>query len=338
MVCPGTTWVIAGAGRSSPARPRGAFTLVELLVVIAIIGILIALLLPAVQAAREAARATQCSNNLKQLGLAMHMYHDTYRRFPPGYGYQSTPSANNMEWPWIPRILPYIEQGALYDSINWAYHSGSTATPPAAMQPLWVAQISIFQCPSDPTVSDLWNSTQTCVVPAGSGTPAVKISRCSYAANFGRGQMEADYPPDGDRVDGVFSVNHGARIGDILDGTSQTLLLCEIIPGHDCTIRGAIIYDEGPVVMTDHTPNDLTPDIVRWCDDLDEQPDARAPCDGVLGTNYDMVLHTSRSMHPGGVSCGLCDGSVRFVAETIALDVWWALGTPDGGEVIETEF
>jgi hypothetical protein len=206
------------------------------------------------------------------------------------------------------------------------------------MRPLWLAQITTFQCPSDPTVSVLWNSTQTCVIPGASGTPAVQISRCSYAGNFGRGQLEAAYPPTGDRVDGVFAVNRGARVRDIIDGTSQTLLLCEIIPGHNCTIRGAIIYDEGPVVMTDYTPNDRTPDIVRWCDDQDEQPDAQAPCDGVLGTNFDMVLHTSRSMHPGGVSTGLCDGSVRFIAETIALDVWWALGTPDGGEVIGTGF
>ena len=139
-------------------------------------------------------------------------------------------------------------------------------------------------------------------------------------------------------MDGVFSVNRGARIADIIDGTSHTLLLSEIIPGHNCTIRGALIYDEGPVVMTDCSPNDPTPDTVRWCDDLDEQPSARAPCNGVLGTNFDMVLHTSRSMHPGGVSSGLCDGSVRFIAETIALDVWWALGTPDGGEPISTDF
>ena len=320
--------------RRDPGAIRWGFTLVELLVVIAIIGILIALLLPAVQAAREAARRAQCSNNLKQLGLAMHMYHDTCKQFPPGYGYQSTPAANNMEWPWIPRILPFIEQKALYDSIDWAYHSGSTSMPPTTMQPLWVAEIAIFRCPSDPTVSALWNSTQSCVVPSGSGTPPVQISRCSYAGNFGRGQMEAAYPPTGERVDGVFSVNRGARIGDILDGTSNTLLLSEIIPGHNCTIRGAIIYDEGPVVMTDYSPNDPIPDIVRWCDELDSRPDARAPCDGVLGTNFDMVLHTSRSMHPGGVQSGLCDGSVRFVPETIALNVWWALGTPDGGEVV----
>ena len=150
--------------------------------------------------------------------------------------------------------------------------------------------------------------------------------------------MEAAYPPTGTRVDGVFGVNRGARIGDIIDGTSNTLLLSEIIPGHNCTIRGALIYDEGPVFMTDYSPNDLTPDIVRWCDEKDSAADARAPCSGVLGTNYDMVLHTSRSMHAGGVQSGLCDGSVRFVPETIALDVWWALGTPDGGETVSTEF
>jgi len=307
--------------------------------VIAIIGILIALLLPAVQAAREAARQTQCRNNVKQIGLAMHMYHQANKRFPPGYGYFHAPYGQSgvpdPEWPWCVRLFGYLEQRALHEVIDWNWNPGYPFDyiPPNNREVVG-AQISTFLCPSDPTAETRFNANHLCSTKTD---PPMEYGRVCYAGNFGRGQMEGD-----DRVQGVFGYNHGARIEEITDGTTHTLLLAEIIPGHDCTIRGAHSYDEGPVFMQDYTPNDRTADMVRWCDPRD-QPPGRAPCDWSSGnrgslTRLNMVLHTSRSMHPGGVTVGLCDGSARFLAETIALQTWQFLGTPDGGEVIPGEF
>ncbi len=313
-----------------------AFTLVELLVVIAIIGILIALLLPAVQAAREAARRMQCSNNVKQVGLAVHMYHQSHGHFPPGYGYMISgigkSGTYDPEWPWILRLFPYMELDDSLKDIDWTWNPGIAFNGiPVGNQKIIMADISGLQCPSDPTASKSFNEDGIC------SAASPPYGRSSYAGNFGRGQMEANV-----RIDGVFAYNHGAKIRDISDGTSHTLLVSELIPGGSCTIRGAVAYDEGPVFMQDHTPNSRALDMVRWCDPVDGQADAVAPClnnggsSGVL-TQLNMVVHTARSMHPGGVNTGMCDGSVRFVAENIPLEIWQALGTPDGGESIDED-
>ena len=324
-------------------RGRRGFTLVELLVVIAIIGILIALLLPAVQAAREAARRAQCSNHIKQIGLAFHNYHSSYKRFPLGYGpmvvaygsgQSQPPGCGGGEWAWPLRLLPYMEQTAISEDIPWdVNYSGH---PSDTYNYIAAAQISCFHCPSDPGAEDPFNHDGAC-----SSTPDRMHGRMSYGGNFGIGPQEgtivsglADRQPD-ERVRGVLSHNWGARFGDITDGTSHTLLLSELIVGVGCTIRGTHTYDEGPLYMHDYTPNDLTPDEVRWCSDHDKVS-TRAPCTQI--TKQNMVVHTSRSYHPGGVNAGLCDGSVRFIAETIAWEVWQAAGTPDGGEVISGEF
>ncbi len=257
-------------------RPLHGFTLVELLVVITIIGILIALLLPAVQAAREAARRTQCGNNVRQIGLAVHHYHQTNGRFPPGYGYPNS-SGQRTEWPWCLRLFCYLEQQALDESVDWGFPAGKPNPPwPPGHLELIAARLSVFECPSDPSASQLQNPDLDCF---GSLTGKVH-GRLSYAANFGRGQMTAP-----DRVAGVFDKNHGARIADIHDGTSNTLLVSEIIPGGRCTIRGAHIYDEGPVIMQDYGPNDLTPDLVRMCDASDANSPV-APCAHDSGRNW----------------------------------------------------
>jgi prepilin-type N-terminal cleavage/methylation domain-containing protein len=329
-----------------------AFTLVELLVVIAIIGVLVALLLPAVQAAREAARRAQCSNNLKQLGLALHQYHEAMSAFPPGYGFQKSPygsglSNNEIEWTWCNRIWPYLEETV---DADWGSLSGvPTTSSPAAVRIVSVKVYSM-RCPSDPSVQTGMNErTQKCFA-----TTTI-YSRTSYAGNAGQGQME-DFitdPTTGQKEtiaqalarkqrQAVFFFNSSTSIAHIRDGTSNTILLSEVIPGGDCTARGSISYDEGPLIMFDYPPNDLTPDITRWCDPEDFAPNAIAPCvkgasppNGILGWTFDMVLHTSRGAHPGGVMTARCDGSVHFMSEAVSSLVWQSLGTPNGKEVID---
>ena len=134
-------------------------------------------------------------------------------------------------------------------------------------------------------------------------------------------------------MDGVFSYNHGDKFGQITDGTSNTLLTSELIIGGPCTIRGNFCYDEGPVFMQYYLPNDTTPDLVRWCDPQDRSPDAPSPC-LQLNLPLNMVLHTSRSMHPGSVVTSMCDGSSRIVNDNVDLAVWRAAGSPRGDETL----
>ncbi|MBN2294750.1 MAG: DUF1559 domain-containing protein [Pirellulales bacterium] len=324
-----------------------AFTLVELLVVIAIIGILIALLLPAVQAAREAARRAQCSNNCKQVALALHMYHDTHKQFPPGYGYfpkwyvRGSSSGGSPEWPWCVRIFSYLEQDMFTQEIIWDFNPGNASGPyPPGHVEVISAQMPTLICPSDGSGQTRFNQNHNCIIPHGSYKPTDgTLGRISYAGNFGRGPMELPT-----RVDGIFTVNSDTSFRDITDGTSHTLLMSELFIGDECTIRGTHSYDEGPLFMTDYTPNDRTPDEVRWCGKTDGVS-SRAPCKptddntnfGILGSKFNMVLHTSRSAHPGGVTVSMCDGSTDFVSETISLRIWQQMGTPSGGETIEGE-
>jgi prepilin-type N-terminal cleavage/methylation domain-containing protein len=317
-----------------PPRLR-AFTLVELLVVIAIIGILMSMILPAVQSARESGRRTQCMNNTKQIATACHTYHATYNSFPPGYGTlplngygtgvaQSTwLQKDYQEWPWLAWLFPYIDETASARYINWKWNPGGAGSgyPPENLQ-IVTGKYPVYQCPSDDSVKTNWNEGNAC---AGGGWSALGHSRASYAGNFGQGQLEA-----ANRKQGVFRYNYGLRTAKIHDGTAKTLLTSEIIPGGNCSIRGTVSYDEGPVFMQDYQPNDLTPDAVRWCDATDRYT-GRAPCADTL-SQLNMVLHTSRSMHPTGVVTSFCDGTVRFITDDISLSTWRALGTPDGGE------
>jgi prepilin-type N-terminal cleavage/methylation domain-containing protein len=327
---------------------RIGFTLVELLVVIAIIGVLVALLLPAVQAAREAARRSQCINNSKQVGLAVHQYHGAHGSFPIGYGLlpdngygtgvAESGQPQYAEWPWSARILPYIEQTAVASLIDWKWNPGNAQNFPPQIRTVVSAKVPILHCPSDEGASTNFAETGACA-----GQLVGGYGRISYAGNFGHGegtnpansQLEAsrDGRPGARRIDGVFSYNHGDKISQITDGTSNTLLTSELITGGSCSIRGNFCYDEGPVFMQFYLPNDTTPDVVRWCDPDDKIPGAAAPCIDSL-TKLNMVLHTSRSSHPGGVIAGLCDGSARFVNDGIDIDVWRAAGTPRGEETL----
>jgi prepilin-type N-terminal cleavage/methylation domain-containing protein len=326
------------------------FTLVELLVVIAIIGVLVALLLPAVQSAREAARRSQCSNNARQIGVACQNFHAARNSLPMGYGplpeggFGKSLGAGKpyTEWSWAAHLFAFMEQSsistAIADSLKLNWNPGQLGSTPPTMEAIVTARVNAFYCPSDESVRTNFNEGRACF--AGAAL-AEGYGRMSYAGNFGYGQMEAPRTTEvatanltpKDAYSGVFTYNHGDSLREISDGSSNTLLIAEIVPGGPCSIRGVFAYDEGPVFMQNYQPNDSTPDLVRWCDSEDKLPGARASCLQSV-TPLNMVLHTSRSMHPGAVVTGMCDGSVRFVSDEVDLLVWRQYGTPRGGEVV----
>ena len=344
------------------ARLRG-FTLVELLVVITIIGILIALLLPAVQAAREAARRMQCTNNVKQTALAMHLYHEANGRFPPGIGYfdkattYQSSGLNGSQLCWCPRLYAFMEQQALDDIMKsyWSYYFGASSIP-AALQPVFTTKIAAWQCPSDSYSTPHTRTGDT-------STPTLSIvERCSYAVSTGVGPQRGTIVPPSrlqttaqsafavinsfstPRVVGVFDFNNAASFAEISDGSSNTIMLSEIIPGRGATVRGEPVYMEGPIFMSNYSPNDQTPDQLRWCDAEDGAPGSPAPCQyagGTYGGTVQMVamgIQTARSMHPGGVVSAMCDGSTRFIADTVQLGIWQNMATPAGGEVVSSDY
>ena len=306
------------------------FTLVELLVVITIIGILIALLLPAVQAAREAARRMQCSNNLKQIGLAMHSHCEAKGTFPTGHFYYTDSSGvgqniNGSSATWITYLLQYLEGNNLYDQIDWTQNFGNASTNHNGR--VAGTKLPSLRCPSNDDVELLYGV----------------FARGNYAANNGFGPMHEDEPPGttvatrsytingkvqkGAIVAGVFYMNSHMTPADISDGLSNTAFVSEIctVPGAD--MRGMIHYPEGPIYHHNYTPNAKNSDLIRTgaCVSVEN-----APCDpsNVSDCNYRNIVMTARSNHPGGVNLLLGDGSVRFVTDTISFNVWQAFSTP----------
>jgi prepilin-type N-terminal cleavage/methylation domain-containing protein len=279
---------------------RRAFTLVELLVVIAIIGVLVALLLPAVQAAREAARATHCKNGVRQIGLALHNYHDTFLRLPPGWignAPEGTPG-----WGWTVSILPQLEQNNLHNQlINRNLPVGD-----AANQKARETVIKFLLCPSDPAPKQFQIGG-----PGGpgktvdDGPPLMLVSRSNYVAVFGTLEVE-DNPAAGD---GAFYFLSQTRFADITDGLSNTLIVGE----RGSKLGGSLWQGVIPaanesmvriVGVGDHTPNHPQ----HHFDDFS-------------------------SHHPIGVHFVVGDGSVRRIDDNIDLAVYQGLLTISGGEV-----
>ncbi len=310
-------------------RHRG-FTLVELLVVIAIIAILIALLVPAVQKVREAAARTQCENNLKQLALAMHNYHDTYKMFPYGVDnhiHADGSEGNSDRFCWFFPVLPYVEQSALYNDIM-AYMAGKS---PYSGQPGIVTYypknktiLSIFICPADPVSP----KTITGTGPSDSNQQGF---HGNYVACAGSTNFDAD-GLQGANLNGLFYAFSKTRMAAIMDGTSNTLMFSEIriVPdgldsnAHDTRGRYYNNAFQGSVLFsTQYPPNSLILDRVQWCETTDY-----SPCQSVSSTQN----LTPRSYHTGLVNAALADGSVRSITETVNPSIYLALGTRAGNE------
>lgn len=359
---------IAGSlyGRKKCAD-RG-FTLVELLVVIAIIGVLVALLLPAVQQAREAARRMQCKNNLKQVGLALHNYHGAHNVFPYGFRDDGPLATLNRET-WMQLLLPYLEQPAVYQSYRALADSISlrhlgVITVPLGESNAGVA-IPVLQCRSDPSspafVTSRLGSTTALNIP-GEG---FKHFQGNYVVCAGT--MTGGYPliQTVNRVsqwalenpsDGMFYYVSRTRFADVTDGTSNTIMASE------CIIRGKsgdTFGDAGDYwgggnhagygFSTFNPPNTPVPDVVYQCK-LPTFQGLRtpsnwpgAPCVSVAryssNTAADAattphIINHARSYHPGGVQILLADGSVSFISNQIDRLIFQRLGTRAGGEAV----
>jgi len=300
----------------------GGFTLVELLVVIAIIGVLVALLLPAVQSARESSRRTKCLNHLKQLGIALHSYHDSLGGFPPGY-LENNPLTDRANW--ITLLLPFHEQAALFQLYDPTTSTGGGATNFKINS----TNIPIMQCPSDVDVPPAGYPGQT-IGPFVLG---------NYLANNGFGPMISEFRPElSVTKPGVFMVNSRTRIAEIADGTSNTLLVAECLnipsPGGGTKYdwRGNLTYPEYCLFHWNNAPNSSNPD---WLRDVLCVSVTRAPCIAThTAFNNRKNIVSARSLHPSGVQVLLADGSGRFVTNVINLATWQALGSPNNGDTI----
>lgn len=325
-------------------RKQG-FTLVELLVVIAIIGVLVALLLPAVQSAREAARRMSCSNNLKQIGLAVHNYHDTFLAMPAG-SYHGTMGT------WQVVILPYIEQKNLHDiyvdcGAVEKFRTGGKRYGDIVNRQVVNKTIPNYSCPSDV-------KTNTTSLFSG-------ITSHNYVANYGnttRGRVSphGKTSTNQDNVFGggpfieVIGENKGGwanyyswvahdntykasvRMAEITDGTSNTLAMSETIKGHDGDLRGFGWWGGGAHFETFRTPNSSQADSLEAASYCKAATKLNPPCVGRSSGNEESIA--ARSRHPNGVQAVMCDGSVRFFTNNIALDTWRWLGTAGGGDVV----
>jgi len=299
---------------------RRAFTLVELLVVIAIIGVLVALLLPAVQAAREAARRMSCSNNLKQIGLALQNYHDTLLAFPYGGtdgAKRSTPAMNDISW--HVRILPFIEQNAIYEKVNWALPYNN-----AANTPIMHFQVKGYFCPSQSVV----RSGSSGEKDASQGLPGFTTHYYGVngpqGTNTITGQTYTNHPNTssghGDIAgDGVLNTYEASNMSAVTDGTSNTYLAGEISFQKACQPANAHSLrvwtrGGGSSNTTSATKN------VEFA--INSTP--------YTSGNFNDVSFGSQ--HPGGALFGLVDGSVRMMSANVDMSIYKAMASRSGGE------
>jgi len=279
---------------------KRAFTLIELLVVIAVIAVLVALLLPATQQVREAARKAKCKSNLKQIALAIHNYHDTVDILPSGQYWclPGTPCNNGSYyahgWGWSASILPYVDQAALYHGFNFslpprdAYHVNLLATP-----------LTLFQCPSDATRKPV-------VPPSALAFRPERIATSNYCGNGGSFSVSFEAPfvaQDENWTNGVLGRDSARRFRDITDGLSNTILVGEVIH-YD--------FPWDPALYGHWDP----PSRTACCTLTLARHGNRALNPGFAGT-VDERRESFSSLHAGGAHFALCDGSVRFISENI---------------------
>jgi prepilin-type N-terminal cleavage/methylation domain-containing protein len=319
-------------------RPRRGFTLVELLVVIAIIAILIGLLLPAVQKVRASAARTQCTNNIKQLSLALHNYHGTWHSFPWGYLNQVSPQypalpASRFRWSTLAVLTPFLEQTNVYNTLDLTIPLYMDAAGDVFPQNQFgVSQVvKLFLCPAD---------SLTIVYPAFGPT--------NYVGCLGSGSGGGHRAPS----DGIFYNNSQTRISDVTDGLSNTALLSEQLLGRggpnltsaagvDVRFHYGSISAKAPVSDTACAAITTwkTDRGARWADGevqyglYDHHYPPNAAAWDCVALEYSWKA--ARSQHVGGVNLGLADGSVRFVSNGVDLATWQAVGTRAGEEVLK---
>ena len=307
--------------KTSIPKPLHGFTLVELLVVITIIGILIALLLPAVQAAREAARRMQCSNNLKQWGLGMANYESAHGIFPVGAlgGDEPSPYPDGGCGPkgeyrrqtFVVALWPYIEQLGLTGQYDYNYAFYSSKNRACVTLP-----VPLYFCPSDR--QGLWTADS---YPRSRGNYVVNWGYCDYTQQL----------PEGFKI-GPFSKERRWRAADIRDGLTNTMFMGEIVQAvndSDYDFRGDFFdNDKGAAqLMTLYTPNSGNDSMA--CGGA--TPNEPGPC---TWSATGPVYVSARSKHPGGVTIAFGDGSVQFIADPIDVATWRAISSMDGGEPI----
>jgi prepilin-type processing-associated H-X9-DG protein len=301
--------------------------LIELLVVIAIIAILIGLLVPAVQQVRESANRASCENNLHQLGVAMHNYHDSYKRLPAG---MSPGTVNYGDryccWgTWMVAILPYIGEQPAFN-IYQNYGGNDSTGPRYAASPntqVTRLRFPILTCPSDTP-----------------NAPLSSITSHNYGVNYGNTTLyqDATYTSGGVTYTfggAPFGVNIGYPLSRISDGTSTTLLFTEVVQGQRSDLRGFAWWGPASGIVTLAGPNTSSPDVMEpgYCDSNAPNP----PCTASSSATSDEAMF-ARSRHIGGVNVAMADGSTRFISNGIQLATWQALGTAYGQEVISGDY